>query len=118
MAGVTEELVTMDAVIDAVRVELAAMARKLADEPTSNMVFEVLEVEVELQVVVSTATKVTGTAKGGIELNVLGFGGGEVAGTLTAEHGWSRAATQKVKLKLKPKAKTRTGTADAVDISR
>jgi hypothetical protein len=105
VAGVTEELVTLDSVVDALRIELSAMARKLRDEATADtLAFEVLEVEIELQVVASTATKGTGTVKGGLELKVLGFGGGDVGGTLAVEHGWSRAATQKVKLKLKPKA--------------
>lgn len=74
--------------------------------------FEVQDLELELQVVVTKEAKASGKAEAGVKFWLLGAGKAEVGGELSRE----TAELQKIRLKLRPKLASTGETPDLADI--
>jgi|GEM_PF-5242600 len=98
MSSEAAGLVKFSEVVEALRLELGALAKE-AETNKEALRFEVLGAEVELQVVITKAVEASGKAS----LAVKWFGSG---GSVEAAGGgsYTKAETHKVKLSLKPRA--------------
>lgn len=99
-----EGLLTLEAVVDQLRIELKAMQRK-AEQEGEGLRFAVESAQVELQVVV---TKAVG-GSGEVEIKVPAFGGFKLGG----EGSYEKASVQTLRLTLRPRDMAKGAVAQA-----